>query len=354
MKNTKYLIGILLLFMTIGFAAISTSLSITGKTTVTTTIDDFKVYFSDVKVNGVQDLSLVENETTLNFDFYIEEVGTSYTIDYNVTNGSKYYDASLSMSCTNGNNYLSIVNAFDTSNNLVAKQTRSGSLVMKKIKTIAKDEVTSNRVVCTLTASPVERTTINNDEAVMPVSKYAVGREIAIGDEKFNIISDNGDTVILLAQYNIGNDNLQDATFFGVFFSESNGWEYEPGPKEIDIQTWGGDSKVVLNNYVSYLEAEYNIDVTGDLITISQLKELGCTMTEDYSFTSNSDERTCKNSPYQSWLINGHDWWTRSVRSIDSIWYMGDKGNFTIINYNSYVGVRPIITISKTDLENYI
>jgi hypothetical protein len=60
MRNTKYLIGILLLFMTIGFAAISTSLSITGKTTVATTIDDFKVYFSDVKVNGVQDLSLVE------------------------------------------------------------------------------------------------------------------------------------------------------------------------------------------------------------------------------------------------------------------------------------------------------
>ena len=79
------------------------------------------------------------------------------------------------MSCTSGNEYLSVTNTFDTSTNLIAKQTRAGSLVLKKIKSIAKDEVTSNRVVCTLTASPVERTTINNDEAVTPVSKYAVG-----------------------------------------------------------------------------------------------------------------------------------------------------------------------------------
>ena len=64
MRNTKYLIGILLLFMTIGFAAISTSLSITGKTTVATTFDDFKVYFSDVKVNGVKDLSLRSCKTS--------------------------------------------------------------------------------------------------------------------------------------------------------------------------------------------------------------------------------------------------------------------------------------------------
>lgn len=229
------------MFMTIGFAAISTSLSITGKTTVATTIDDFKVYFSDVKVNGVQDLSLVENETALNFDFYIEEVGTSYTIDYNVTNGSKYYDASLSMSCTNGNNYLSIVNTFDTSTNLVAKQTRSGSLVMKKIKSIAKDEVTSNKVVCTLTASPVERTTINNDDADDSIAKYIVGKEIAIGDEVFNIISDNGDTVSVFARYNISDVEpyKQTSTKVRTSFSTNTDWESDSEIKDIDIQTWG-------------------------------------------------------------------------------------------------------------------
>ena len=346
------------MFMTIGFAAISTSLSVTGKTTVATTIDDFKVYFSDVKVNGVQDLSLVENETVLNFDFYIEEVGTSFTIDYNVTNGLKYYDASLSMSCTNGNNYLSIVNTFDTSTNLVAKQTRSGSLVMKKIKSIAKDEVTSNRVVCTLTASPVERTTINNDEAVMPVSKYAVGREITIGEEKFNIISDNGDTVSMLAQYNIGEDNKQTELFNPVSFANDCGWEYEPGPKEIDIQVWGGDSKVVLNNYVSYLAAEYSIDITGDLITWNELRGLGCIISSNYAAEGGS--YSCVDSPYRGWLINGQDWWIRSAVSdgYDTVTFFTTYGLFysvTVVSESAPgAGVRPIITIAKTDLDNYI
>ena len=32
-------------------------------------------------------------------------------------------------------------------------------------------------------------------------------------------------------------------------FAPAKGWEYKPGPKDVDIQTWGEDSKNILNKF---------------------------------------------------------------------------------------------------------
>ena len=353
MKKTKYLIGILLLFMIVGFAAVSVTLSIRGTTRVASTLDDFKVYFSNVLVDGEQDFSVVRNETELYFDILIEEVGDTHNIVYDVTNGSKYYDAQLSINCTASNEYLNIVNNIDTSTNLLSKETRQGTLSLTKTKTIASNEIQNNAVSCKLSATPVERTSINNNTPATPVSPYYIGREISIGEEKFNIISSDEDSVTMLAQKNISETtpNKQTDNQEFITFSNLTGWEYEPGPKEIDIQSWDGEAKTVLNNYIDYLKTEYNVDVVGNIITLSELGILGCTIPSDYA--NDSGGWTCNNSQYSEWLVNNQYWWTRSAYSENAhyIWMVKGSGSLNADWYDNSaddeIGVRPTITISK-------
>lgn len=58
MRKLKYTILFLILAMTVGIAAVSTNVFIAGSTQLASNPNDFNVYFSNVLVNGVQDLSL--------------------------------------------------------------------------------------------------------------------------------------------------------------------------------------------------------------------------------------------------------------------------------------------------------
>ncbi len=53
MKKLKYEILFIILFMTVGIAAVSSNLLINGTTPIVSNPNDFLIYFSDVKVNGV-------------------------------------------------------------------------------------------------------------------------------------------------------------------------------------------------------------------------------------------------------------------------------------------------------------
>ena len=75
MKKFKYEILFIILFMSIGIAAVSSNLLINGATPIASNPDDFNVYFSDVLVNGTQDLSLVTSETRLVFNGEFSAVG---------------------------------------------------------------------------------------------------------------------------------------------------------------------------------------------------------------------------------------------------------------------------------------
>lgn len=364
MKKTKYLIGFLLLFMIVGFAAISVTLSIRGTTRVAATLDDFKVYFSNVLIDGEQDFSVVRNETELYFDILIEEVGDTHNIVYDVTNGSKYYDAQLSINCTTSNEYLNIVNNIDTSTNLLSKETRQGTLSLTKIKTIASDTTQDNTITCKLTATPVERNSVNNNSPATPVDPYYIGREVSIGNERFNIISWDNETVTMLAKYNLGTDYRQNTTMNLVtFYDANNNFDISNGPKEIDLQTLTLDATTYINEYASYLQNETgHINISGNLITLSDLKKLGCTIQDDYSWTGNE---TCANSPYKEWLITEQYWWTRSIVSSGTYdgcyrtpWYVNTKNSYNQYNLGdstyeegcmliSSASIRPTITISK-------
>ena len=179
-----------------------------------------------------------------------------------------------------------------------------------------------------------------------------IGNEITIANETFNIISDNGDTITMLAQYNLNTNYKQSTTNNYVSFSNSYGWEYTPGPKEIDIQAYDGNAKTYVNEYVSYLKGETgDSTLTGTLITMTELKSLGCKINDDYSYVSSL---TCANAGYRSWLVNGQYWWTRSANPLGSfyVWTVYDAGSLRAFDYKQPRGIRPVITMSKSYFQN--
>lgn len=353
MKKTKFMIGFILLFMVIGIAAVTTNVIVNMSTLINQNPDDFLVYFSDVEVNGTQDLTLVKSEKELVFNGEFSAIGDKKVISYDVTNASQNYDAEILIDCTQSTTYLNITNVFDMKNALSARSSRTGTLTIE-LSTAVSEEVTQD-VTCTITANAVERDSQGSGDVSESVERtFKEGDEVSIGDEVFNVISTTDTTVTMLAQKNISDSVPYKQTNIQVWtvFSETNGWEYTPGPKEIDVQTWSGDVKTILNNYVSYLNTEYEVSVTGDLITLSQLGDLGCTVPSDYAYGSGG--WTCVGSEYSDWLINGEYWWTRSAYSVssDNVWIVNGVGSPNYYSYtDDFSGVRPVITISKSVLE---
>lgn len=181
-----------------------------------------------------------------------------------------------------------------------------------------------------------------------------VGTEISIGEEKFNVISDDGETITLFAKYNVGTDYKQTTTTNHIKFTSTYGWDYTPGPKEIDIQVWTVEPKNYVNGYVDYLKGlTGSTNLTGTLITGTQLIGLGCSFNSSYAFSTTN--RTCNNSPHISWLNNGQNWWTKSASSnyYNSIWHIRTDGYFYDA-LSASCGIRPVITIDKITLAKYL
>ena len=353
MKKTKIMIGFTLLFMVIGIAAVTTNVIVNMSTPINQNPDDFLVYFSDVEVDGTQDLSLVENEQKLVFNGEFTAIGDKKVISYDVTNASKNYDAEILIDCTESTTYLNITNVFDMKNVLSARSSRTGTLTIELANAVSNE--TTQNVTCTITANAVERESQGSGDVGKPLERYPVGSKITIGDELFNVISSDATTVTMLAQHNIRDTApyKQTSSQMWTTFSSSKGWEYTTGPREIDVNVWGGDSLLLLNNYVSFLYDEYGIWVTADLITLSQLRDLGCYTPTDYAY-GQVGGWNCYSSSYGSWLLNSQSWWTRSINLgfSNSIWIMLDDGLLSVYGFDSSSGVRPVITISKSDLKS--
>lgn len=98
MKKIKFIIVFLLLFMIIGFATITVTLSINSNTKISSDVDDFKVYFSDFDVDMVTDLNAIKSDTEIIVDVVLDSIGDTRELTYEVTNASKMFDAEVTIS----------------------------------------------------------------------------------------------------------------------------------------------------------------------------------------------------------------------------------------------------------------
>ena len=209
-------------------------------------------------------------------------------------------------------------------------------------------------------------------ETTVPVVEkvYAVGDVVSIGAEKFNVIKDNGDSVIMLAKNVLDRNTIMQSesndwvNVYGVVFAE----EKQDKKPSSSYGYWTDDSGNLLPKYGSTYPANvydsnsntYNIveayvdklkgikqippndktTLTGRLIYMSELVELGYPSDGCGDFTNNENE---------TWLTNGQSWWSGSAFVRYSVRTVDTNGDLSYSNFwNAHRGVRPVITIKKS------
>ena len=204
MKKKSMLI-IAILLMSIGFAAISTTLVINGNAKVSENNEDFSVIFTAASIDGKDVYSTAVDETKKAITFTTSELktlGQTSILTYEVTNNSSNYDANVTVTCVPKTGttakYTSIKNKLENDATVVkAKETLNGTLMVTLDK-VATESVTEE-YTCKLEFNAVERDTIGKEIPAFQkdswstiaanvksgnTSKYNVGdtKEVDLGD----------------------------------------------------------------------------------------------------------------------------------------------------------------------------
>ena len=167
MKKKSMLI-VAVILMSIGFAAISTTLIINGSAKVSENNEDFSVIFTAASIDGKDVYSTAVDATKKTITFTTSELKTlnqTSILTYEVTNNSSNYDAEVNVTCVPKEGttakYTSIKNKLENDATVVkAKETLNGTLTVTLNKT-ATEEV-REEYVCTLTFNAVERDNIGS------------------------------------------------------------------------------------------------------------------------------------------------------------------------------------------------
>ena len=165
MKKKSMLI-IAIILMSIGFAAISTTLIINGNAKVSENQDDFSVIFTAASIDGKDVYTTAVDETKKIITFETSELKTlnqTSILTYEVTNNSSNYDAEVKVTCVPKEGttakYTSIKNEFANNATVVkAKETLNGTLTVTLDK-VATEAVTEE-YTCKLEFNAVERDTL--------------------------------------------------------------------------------------------------------------------------------------------------------------------------------------------------
>ena len=206
-------------------------------------------------------------------------------------------------------------------------------------------------------ATKTDGANVFKGKMIVDVDNLSTGDEVHISGEKFNVVSQNDDTITLLTKYNLGTDYRQSTSENYVVFANNTGWEYSTGKNEIDISVWSSVVNTYINEYVDYISNELSDDsVTGDLMTLKQLSSLGCVIPTNYEYVADSNGRTCSNSEHIGWINNNQRWWTKSAvfDYPEYVWIVGIDNHLGVGLYNYSRGIRPTITISKESLKEYV
>ena len=382
---------VLVIILVIGFASITSTLVIRGNLRVGINDKDFDVYFSNAIENSIENKKLIKDDTHISFTKDMSLKGETYELEYDVTNGSRNYDADIKINCTESNEYIRVENEFDESEVLEATKTRRGVLRIEVVKPYngSEEETKNIEITCTIVGSALERDILATNTPADKVKQctlddplvYKKGSweyrdndcsgDISVGDlvtldtESFYVYNLTEDNVIALSKYNlyVGNNcfstdpkvcepienptGLQDSRAIGYLAGEDG----EPAFPYVGVVSFNTNSnnnevpdysKSIIKEYVDAYALKL-ADLGGTInssriITKEELESLGC----------NSNNYSCKDALSFIFLTS---YWTSSisVENNNYIWAVNSQGTFGVNPqwYDLGLGIRPVIEVSK-------
>ena len=176
-KKSAIIVAIILL--SIGFAAISTTLIINGNAKISENNEDFSVIFTAASIDGNDVYSTAVDDTKKTITFETSELKTlnqTSILKYEVTNNSSQYDAEVNVTCVPKEGttakYTSIKNKLDNdATKVLAKSSVNGTLTITLNKT-ATEEV-SEEYTCKLEFNAVERNELGKHENVFDSDSWS-------------------------------------------------------------------------------------------------------------------------------------------------------------------------------------
>ena len=370
-RRTKALVIVVLLIvvagLTVAFAALSTTLNING----TAYLDAakwgirFENLSSPTKIGSATTTGTAKIEeskaaeiTGMNVSLSIPGDKIIYTVDLvnKGTINAKIDNMEKTQLTSEQQRYLTF-KVTDKSGNevsegdiLSAGETKKITITIEFIKDLTKEDLPKQTSTISLS---YKLNFVQTDEKVTSGSQggnektYAVGEEFCLENECFYVIKDNGTTVDAFAKQNVNTKtNRQDKNANLLAFSENNYWVDESNkllPKygtDYLANVFDSNSNLYepLQNYKNYLKSTLGkTSVEARLITYEELISLGCS----------KDGLSCSSAP--SWVYG--DYWTASALDEYDVWLVRSNENFDCDVYDSYYyGLRPVITISKSDI----
>ena len=251
---------------------------------------------------------------------------------------------------------------------LSAGETKKITITIEFIKDLTKEDLPKQTSTISLS---YKLNFVQTDEKVTSVSQgnnfktYSVGDEFCLENECFYVIKDNGTTVDALAKQNVNTEsNRQDtkanklafatpdetkripyctgsACYYG-YWTDSLGKLLSKYGTSYPANVFDSNSLLYAptqnyNNYLKNTLGKTSIDAR--LITYEELIGLGC----------RKNVITCKSAP--SWVYST-DYWSASAYDNNDVWNVSSIGRFVGNGFDNsgYYGLRPVITISKSDI----
>ena len=273
-------IMILVFMLVIGFAAVSTTLVINGNLNIGYN-EDFSssvVYTRAETEDGTAEIN--QNEKNITFETKkLENVSETATLEFDVTNKSRNYNASVTINCGLKENfesfseYLNIETDIVSPFKLESSETKTGRLVVTLKKAYDKALETTAEIECKLVATPEERETLGDEYKYIHKEKMLNGADPVIKENLIPVtIADNGEVTYANTQkkwYSYENKEWANA----VILVENPSQEYVKGDviQESDIESyfvWIPRYKYQIfdeGNYTTYIESKPSTSIAKEI-----------------------------------------------------------------------------------------
>ncbi len=265
-------IMILVFMLVIGFAAVSTTLVINGNLNIGYNEENFSssvVYTRAETEDGTAEINQDDKNITFETN-KLENVNETATLEFDVTNKSRNYDASVTIKCGLKENfesfseYLNIETDITSPFRLESSETKTGRLVVTLKKAYDKDLETTAEIECELVAEPLERDTLGDEYVLVYEDPILNGADPVLKENLVPVtIADNGEVRYANTSkewYSYENKEWANA----VILVENPSQEYVKGDviQESDIESyfvWIPRYKYQIfdeGNYTTYIESK--------------------------------------------------------------------------------------------------